>query len=90
MGTTSLCITRQVYVQVTSQSVEQLISISFLWYGFCQGSIDESSATGEKNEVFDSSHKRGRPLNFVLGAGRVIQGWDMVRQGELFLDVRFE
>lgn len=40
------------------------------------GYIDESSATGKPGSMFDSSLNRGTPLDFVLGAGRVIKGWD--------------
>ncbi|NLE96460.1 MAG: FKBP-type peptidyl-prolyl cis-trans isomerase [Propionibacterium sp.] len=27
-------------------------------------------------QQFDSSYERGAPLDFILGAGQVIQGWD--------------
>jgi FKBP-type peptidyl-prolyl cis-trans isomerase len=36
---------------------------------------------GEKGAQFDSSHDRGQPLTFRLGAGRVILGWDLGVEG---------
>ena len=41
------------------------------------GSIDETSATGERGLVFDDSHAPGKtPFTFVLGYARVIRGWE--------------
>ncbi len=34
------------------------------------------TGTLESGEVFDASYQRGEPFQFMLGAGRVIAGWD--------------
>eukprot|EP01133_Synstelium_polycarpum_P007715 gene7715-9036_t len=43
-----------------------------------QGSLVSVHYTGmlEDGTVFDSSIKRGKPINFELGVGAVIRGWD--------------
>lgn len=40
--------------------------------------VGVAHSTGEE---FDASYNRGAPLDFPVGAGRVIQGWDQGVQG---------
>lgn len=40
------------------------------------GWLYDETAPQQRGAKFDSSHERGTPITFLLGAGRVIRGWD--------------
>jgi hypothetical protein len=49
-----------------------------LQYMLCSSpaTIDISSKTGERGKVVDTSHVNSEPIQFTLGTGRVIEGWE--------------
>lgn len=40
------------------------------------GWLYDENAPQQRGEQFDSSRERGEPITFLLGAGRVVRGWD--------------
>lgn len=41
-----------------------------------RGYVYDQRADAGHGPMFDDSHARGRPFEFILGAGQVIRGWD--------------
>lgn len=69
------------------EDIDLQMTDSGLFYHLEQAGEGEKAVAGKtvsvhytgrllSGEVFDSSHQRNEPIQFELGAGRVIQGWD--------------
>ena len=96
----SLSISINAQTKVKTKKVKKPVTIttaSGLQYTITTKSNGRTPKTGEKIEahyvgkllndtIFDSSRKRGAPISFRLGVGRVIKGWDeaflLLKQGE--------
>jgi len=58
-------------VNIRKVETGDIVSIHYV------GTIDESSATGEKGKKFDANKDRGwEPFETAIGLGKVIKGWD--------------
>ena len=66
----------EVYEGPTECSDEEKVASGNYLEMHYTGSIDESSATGEKGSKFDSSRDRGQTFDVQIGVGHVIAGWD--------------
>lgn len=60
----------------TECSEEETVSAGNFLEMHYTGTIDESSATGEKGLKFDSSRDRDQTFDVQIGVGHVIAGWD--------------
>ena len=55
----------------------KLVIVHYTGWLYDTSIMDSSDPCLSKGEKFDSSLDRGEPFAFVLGAGKVIKGWDV-------------
>ncbi|MFO1337964.1 MAG: FKBP-type peptidyl-prolyl cis-trans isomerase [Burkholderiaceae bacterium] len=61
----------------TGELAEEGASVTVHYTGW----LHDASAPSQRGRKFDSSKDRNEPFEFDLGAGMVIQGWDLGVQG---------